>query len=75
MTNWDLMSAEERSAFIRDSVENHHKAQYQQALASRLGANAPSWEELTDQQRENIREENRRFAREMQEFGNSLRKT
>jgi predicted Fe-S protein YdhL (DUF1289 family) len=70
--DWNAMSPEEKRAFIRDSVERHHKEQYLWALEC-AGVAGPTWEDLTEEQRENIREENRRYQREMQEFGASLR--
>lgn len=70
--NWLLMSKEERQAFIKESIERHHKQRYMDALEFH-GTVGPAWEDLTDEQRENIRQENRRYDREMQEFGESLR--
>lgn len=70
--NWDEMTSEEKRAFIRESLERHHERQYLGALEL-LNRTGPAWADLTEEQRENIREENRRYAREMQAFGESLR--
>jgi predicted Fe-S protein YdhL (DUF1289 family) len=69
--NWGKMTGDEKKDFIRDSLERHHEARYLAALAFFVLDGAP-WAELTDEQREKIREENRRYDREMQEFGESL---
>jgi predicted Fe-S protein YdhL (DUF1289 family) len=70
--DWHSMTEDEKLAFVRDSVERHHEQRYLAALAfyDRTG---PAWEDLTEEQRENVREENRRYDREMQAFGESLR--
>jgi TRAP-type C4-dicarboxylate transport system substrate-binding protein len=39
-----------------------------------MGVDGPRWEELSDEQRENIRQENNRYQQEMQAFGRSLSK-
>ena len=70
--DWNTMSQEERRAFIDESLEKHHESQYLAALEF-SGVKGPAWTELTDEQRERIREENRRYDREMQAFGESLR--
>jgi hypothetical protein len=70
--DWHAMSSDEKQAFIRDSVERHHEQRYLAALEfyDRTG---PAWADLTEEQRERIREENQRYDREMQAFGESLR--
>ena len=48
-----------------------HKAQYERVL---LGANAegPPWEDLTEEQRENIRKANNDHARFMDDLGKAI---
>jgi hypothetical protein len=69
---WDKMSVDEKQSFVRDSIEKHHERRYLDVLES-VGRSGPTWADLTEEQRENIRQENRRYDREMQEFGESLR--
>jgi hypothetical protein len=69
---WEDMTSAEKQTFIRASSEYHHKSRYEWALEF-YDKTGPAWEELTEEQRVNIREENDRYAREMQEFGESLR--
>lgn len=65
---WENVSAEHKKEFIRLSIEQGHKKEYYAAL-DLMGVEGPLWEELTDEQRENIRQENNRYQREMHEFG------
>jgi hypothetical protein len=50
-----------------------HKREYYSALAM-YEKTGPKWEELTEEQRETIREENRRYWGEMNQLGEMLRK-
>lgn len=68
---WANLSAEEKSQFIRDSIERSHKKQYEDALAL-FGFDGPAWEDLSEEKREAIREENRQYARDMNEFGKAI---
>lgn len=68
---WEDMSQEQKSKFIKQSVEESHKQQYYSALEW-AETSGPSWEELTEEQRTNIRETNRQYQQEMHEFGKSL---
>ena len=68
---YDSMSWEDKVRFVHCSVEDNHKREYYGALEF-ANAEGPAWEDLTDQQRANIREINDERAREMQEFGQSL---
>lgn len=70
--DWDSMTDEQRAEFIRNSVERHHEQQYLAALGF-YGKTGPAWADLTEEQRERIRQENHRYAQEMQAFGESLR--
>ncbi len=70
--DWHSMSDEEKQAFIRESAERRHKERYQWALEY-FNTTGPAWEDLTEEQRERIRETNRQYDREMQAFGESLR--
>lgn len=69
--DWHEMSLTEKQSFIRDSIEQNHKKKYQWALwiTDRTG---PTWEELTEEQRDHIRKINDQYEHEMQEFGESL---
>lgn len=49
-----------------------HRREYESALKV-AGASGPSWDELTEEKREEIRNINRGYWKEMQEFGESLR--
>ena len=71
--DWEEMSSEERRLFVRQSTESHYRRGYDEARALRqVWDTTPEWDELTDEQRESIRETQRENAREMQEFGQSL---
>lgn len=65
------MTPEEKQAFIAESVERGHKREYEAVMANSMLPATP-WEELTEEVRERIREENRRYAQEMHEFGKSI---
>jgi hypothetical protein len=69
--SWENMTQDQKSEFIKQSVEESHKQQYYSALEW-AGVDGPKWEDLTEEQRINIREENRSYQQEMHEFGKSL---
>lgn len=69
---WEDMSAEQRTSFVRESLNQHYKSQYEWALEF-MGTTGPAWEELTEEQRENIRNEVNLHQKEMQEFGRNLK--
>lgn len=75
MPDWMTMTKEERARFIAEARESYHRDQYEAACAMFPGEDRPSWDALTDEQRENIRTENRRYQQEMQDFGASLQKS
>jgi hypothetical protein len=52
--------------------ERTHRREYESALEV-AGVKGPPWEDLTEQQRENIRKANQEYWQEMQDFGESLR--
>ncbi len=53
--------------FCREAVEDHHRREYYWALEF-YDHEGPDWEDLTEEQRQNIRETNDAHAREMHEF-------
>lgn len=61
---WDGMSHDERIAFIRNARESHHKMEYETALQV-AGVDRPRWEDLSEERREAVRAENRRYAAEI----------
>ena len=61
-------------ADIHAAVERNHKRQYEDALATAGRTDsAPKWEDLTEEQRANIRKVNNDHANWMNELGNSIR--
>lgn len=70
---WHNVDPEHKKEFIRLSIENGHMKEYYTAL-NLMGVKGPRWEDLSDEQRENIRQENNRYQQEMQAFGRSLSK-
>jgi hypothetical protein len=68
---WEDMTETQRSNFIKESLNQHYKSQYEWALEF-TSTTGPAWEDLTEEQRENIRKEVTRHQQEMQEFGKSL---
>jgi hypothetical protein len=52
-------------------VEDSHRREYYGALEF-YDREGPDWEDLTEEQRANIREINNQHAREMQEFGRMI---
>lgn len=57
---------------IEYGKEMAHIREYEQALAF-SGLDGPKWEDLTEEQRENIREANRQYWQEMKELGDSIK--
>jgi hypothetical protein len=70
---WQAASDEEKTAFIESAVELSHKRQYEAVFAD-ADIPCPPWESLTEEQREHIRQENTRYAREMQALGDQIYK-
>lgn len=52
-------------------TEQWHKQQYEQALAS-VNYKGPAWEDLSEQQRENIRQANQEYQASMNALGAEL---
>ncbi|KAA5604378.1 hypothetical protein F1188_16080 [Roseospira marina] len=69
---WLNMNEAERRAFVAQAVEDDHKERYEEALVS-AGRSGSAWEDLTDDQRERIRQINVQHVLRMREFGESLR--
>lgn len=65
------MSPEERKAWMQEAAEREYKRNYEATL-SWLGETGPAWEDMTEDQRSNIRAEIDRHAQEMHEFGKTL---
>lgn len=57
--------------FVRESMEDGYRREYYADLRW-ANVEGPDWEDLTDEQRENIREEQRKHAQAMQEFGKAI---
>lgn len=74
--DWKAMSDEGKRAFIEESIEDSHRREYYQALFyinfDDINEPTPLWEDLTEEQRSNIRDANDRYQEEMQEFGRKL---
>lgn len=68
---WHEMSDEQKSAFIKESINQSHKREYEWALEL-TGASGPAWEDLTQEQRDNVGKQVRAYNQEMREFGKSL---
>lgn len=62
---------EVKERFIRESIEDSHRREYYWAL-NFYNHEGPDWEDLTDEQRENIRKINRQHAQEMTALAQSL---
>jgi hypothetical protein len=69
--SWKNMTQEQKSDFVKQSVEESHKQQYYSALEW-TGTTGPKWEELTEEQRANVRQENRKYQQEMNELGKQI---
>jgi len=60
-----------RKRFYREAVEDGYRKEYYASL-NFMNERGLDWEDLTDEQRQGIREETNRYAREMHEFGKKL---
>lgn len=56
---------------IRYAIELGHRRQYEQALYF-FGMMSPDWDELTGEQKAEVRAENKRYWQEMADFGRTL---
>jgi len=65
------LSEQDKIRFVNCAVEDGHKKEYYLSLEF-YQREGPDWEDLTEEQRENIREINRQHAREMQELGKNI---
>ena len=72
MRKLNEMTPEERKAFIDGALERSHRAEYNNARIMAGREDLPEWDKLTEEQRENIRAENRRFQREMDDLGKQI---
>jgi len=54
--------------FIRDSIEDSYRLEYYRTLEW-ADHDGPDWEDLTDEQRENIKQIQLEHARDMHDFG------
>lgn len=75
--DWLNMSPAERTQFVADAIERNHKAQYDSAVrwAQVSGDTTvrPTWNELSEEDRERIRKVNLEHAQQMQRFGEAIR--
>jgi hypothetical protein len=68
---WDVMTSEEKQAFIAESWQQHLKEQYESSLEFRGVEGAP-WEELSQDQKDSVEATVRQHAKDMQEFGEAI---
>lgn len=54
--------------------ESRHQSQYQLLRLNNPDLELPPWEELTEEQQEVVRAENRRYALELHELGERIRR-
>lgn len=59
------------SRFVDESIEDGYRREYYWALDF-YSHDGPDWEDLTEEQRENIRERCKQNAQEMQQFGKAI---
>lgn len=59
------------SRFVKESIEDSYRRDYYATL-DWFNLEGPDWEDLTEEQRDNIRQEQIRHARDMQSFGNAI---
>ncbi len=71
---WDSLTKDQKHMFVRASAEKSHKRRYDDVRALGNRADLPTWEDLTPEQRTNIRAENQRYRQEMEAFGAELRR-
>jgi hypothetical protein len=57
--------------FTRESIEDGYRWEYYRALEW-MNETGPDWEDLTDEQRDNIRQHQREHAQAMQNFGKAI---
>jgi hypothetical protein len=57
--------------FVRESIEDSYRREYYDALEW-LGIDGPDWEDLTEEQRENIRKKKLEQAQAMDAFGRAI---
>lgn len=70
---WETLDSNMRKRFVRLSIERGYIRDYNYALEL-YERDGPQWYELTDEQRQTVRDLSREHAREMHEFGKSLAK-
>lgn len=59
------------SRFVKESIEDGYRREYYWALGF-YSQEGPDWEDLTEEQRANIRQKCRDNAQEMQDLGNAI---
>lgn len=69
--NQTPLTKEEIMEIVKEGRIKAHKQQYEAALAL-YDRDGPPWEELTEEQQNNIMEENRRYWKEMQDLGERI---
>jgi len=70
---WENMSKENRQEFMRLSWYHHCKEEYERSLEW-AGKDGPDWEDLTEEQRENVGKRIQENAQEMRELGKKIAK-
>lgn len=68
---WENMSTEHRKEYVRLSIEHGHIKEYY-AAQEWMGQDGPRWEELTEDQKEYIRNENREHWAYMNKLGQAI---
>lgn len=59
------------SRFVRESIEDGYRWEYYRSLEF-MSQEGPDWEDLTEEQRERIRQTQNEHARAMQAFGEAI---
>lgn len=66
-----IKSQETTATKAAEQRERVHRKEYENAMQI-AGVTGPTWDDLTEKQRQSIREENRRYWQEMQDLGSRL---
>ena len=68
---WENMLDDHKKEFIRLSIEDGYRREYHATL-EHTGHEAPAWDDLTEEQRINIRQLQREHAQAMNDFGKAI---
>jgi hypothetical protein len=67
------MTPEQIKQAVKVGKDLGHRREYENALAV-AGRTGPDWNDLTEEQRERIREHNREFWKDMHDLGEEIRR-